>query len=366
MRQHLVRAVGFACVMLALLPACAVAGQLRWSAPTKLANGVFGISCPSAQLCVAGTDTGVTASTNPGGGASAWAPSASPPSRRGFGAAVHGVACPSTSFCVAVGTGSILTSTNPAGGASTWRVTPVSVPSSDYLDGVACASRSLCVAFAASSRQPSTGASAPRNGLVFSSTDPAGGASAWKRAVLHDVPDYAYCLPRVCVLATEDGDILTARHPARGASAWTTAHEFGAKGDVAFIPVIACASTRYCLAPIGGIAERGELSTRNLFDTKPFSWPFRQSFGGVRIPAPQSGWCVSDGFCAFSAQTGSGESFHAEIVSSAGPGRRWAVENVAADIDAISCPSQNFCVAAGTRLLPPQNFLGGAILVGRG
>ncbi|MGH2871092.1 MAG: hypothetical protein ACRDL5_01360 [Solirubrobacteraceae bacterium] len=340
-----------ACIWSAVSAGSALAGGLHWSAPVRLANtyGVTAISCPSARLCVAGTaDEGLLVSTEPAGGAGAWLPSAVPPSRPGFGG-VQGVACPSASFCVAVSSNAILSSTDPAGGASAWKVAVIPIPSDEYLDGVACASPSLCVAFAASTHLYSPGV-APHGGRVLGSTDPGGGASAWKAVVLHDVADSVYCLPSVCVLGTEDGDILTARHPTRGARAWQSVHEIGARGAPAYIPVVACASTHYCLAPIGGILRHGELLTRDLFDHKPFGWAYLQGFGGAASPAPLSGSCLSGGFCAFGATVGSGtHRGYGEILTSAGPRKRWATTRIAAsETVAVSCASQSFCVAGGT------------------
>ena len=99
------------------------------------------------------------------------APGRSATSTANGGGATHliGVSCPSPSLCVAVSGGSnnanggkVLTSTNPASG--NWKVADLG-PSLD-LRGVSCGTPSLCVAVA-------------REGRMFVSTDPTGGASAW-------------------------------------------------------------------------------------------------------------------------------------------------------------------------------------------
>ncbi|MGH2858338.1 MAG: hypothetical protein ACRDMJ_12760 [Solirubrobacteraceae bacterium] len=113
---------------------------------------------------------------------------------------------------------------------------------------------------------------------------------------------------------------------------------------------MACASTHYCLAPIGGTLRRGELLTRNLFDPRPYGWSYLQGFGGALGPAPLSGSCLSGGFCAFGATVRSGSpGGYGELLTSAGPRKPWAVTKIAAsETVAVSCASKSFCVAGGT------------------
>ena len=127
------------------------------------------ISCASQNFCVAVTYEGfIYVSTDPAGGAAAWSPTVV---NEGHGNThLTAVSCPSPSFCAAVSggyhaSGKVLTSTNPTAGQ--WQVTQLG--GSLDLRGVSCGTPSLCVAVA-------------REGRIFVSTNPTGGASAWTEA----------------------------------------------------------------------------------------------------------------------------------------------------------------------------------------
>jgi hypothetical protein len=63
----------------------------------------------------------------------------------GSGLTLTGVTCSSIAFCIGWGlTGKVATSTNPAGGPSAWSVT--AIPGSTNLSGISCPSASRCVA----------------------------------------------------------------------------------------------------------------------------------------------------------------------------------------------------------------------------
>jgi hypothetical protein len=127
---------------------------------------MFGISCPSAALCVTGNLFGnLVTATNPTGPASAWK------SVDGGGAVqITDVDCLSTSECVAVDNNAdVLTSTNPTGGASDWTFTnvlpyPLIEPQVNEVQrnamfGVSCPAPTFCAIGAAA-------------GQIFTSTDP--------------------------------------------------------------------------------------------------------------------------------------------------------------------------------------------------
>src|SRR3954447_5254735 len=213
----------------------AAAGPLRWSKATKIdrGNALLGISCPSADLCVAGAGSGLLVSTRPAGGASAWhrVP--------GSSAAVYGVSCPTTSFCAAVGRGGkILTSRNPAGGAGAWTVSSTRVPtSSGTFPYLSCASPTLCVIVEGGSRS------------VSSATDPVGGASAWKTARLPRVASSLACVDaHLCLIGTRSGDLLTSKRPAGGGSTWHPEHIIGKPGARDDMTAVACATSRLCFS----------------------------------------------------------------------------------------------------------------------
>ena len=127
------------------------------------------VSCASQSLCVAVSYEGfVYVSTDPTGGAEAWTPTVI---NEGHGNThLTAVSCPSPSFCAAVSggykaSGKVLTSTDPTSGD--WQAAQLG--SSLDLRGISCGTPSLCVAVA-------------REGRIFVSTNPTGGASAWKEA----------------------------------------------------------------------------------------------------------------------------------------------------------------------------------------
>jgi hypothetical protein len=122
------------------------------------------------------------------------------------------VSCPSASLCVADDdAGAVLSSTDPAGGAGAWRRALVD---SSALDGLACPSESLCVA-------------GDDQGDILTSTDPAGGAGAWTSPVnLSSRPLISVSCPAVslCVaLEYSGGNVWTSTHPTGGAGAWSSA-----------------------------------------------------------------------------------------------------------------------------------------------
>jgi hypothetical protein len=133
-------------------------------------TAITGISCPSAQLCVAVDASGrVMHSTNPIGAVTDWSkpvrvnPTAAP---GGGVAGFSAIDCPTTTFCIAIGNGAsnqIATTTNPSGPASAWTLTTVG--NGVLLDSVSCAGATLCTVGGSN---------------IYYSTTPTGGATAWK------------------------------------------------------------------------------------------------------------------------------------------------------------------------------------------
>ncbi len=138
------RLLGSLLVVAAIWAAPASAGS--WTAfsleDDRVAGDLFGVSCPATNLCVAGgSDSLIATSTNPAAGSRAWSvahpggrvevpttPPGGPAPPEGAeslfpGAQVRGVSCPSTTLCVGVTFDSrIFSSTNPTGGAAAWKV----------------------------------------------------------------------------------------------------------------------------------------------------------------------------------------------------------------------------------------------------
>jgi hypothetical protein len=349
---------GVACFVFSV-GVCASIAKLRWSAPVHFPAASFlSISCPSAELCVAGTDSGLFVSTDPTGGVRAWKFVLAPPAPNGTSPAVYGVSCTTTSFCVAAGGYSILTSTDPAGGPAAWKVSRIAVAHNEFLFGVSCATRSLCVAY----ETPKTnvvGGRAPTGGHVISSTNPTGGAKAWRAAVLHDVPDAVYCVaPRLCLLGTKSGYVLTSSHPTDGARAWRAVQiesSTGRAGRGAEIDIspVACASSRYCIA--GGIDSLWH--TSNPTGTGAFSWPpVNSPLAADPSLVFGTGSCLPDGFCALPGSDG-------RVFWSPRHGAQWTSAPVGGATAAVSCVSSHFCVAVGSVGSPISH---GRLVIGQG
>jgi len=129
------------------------AGAAAWSKiDVNGASPILGVACTTAPLCVAGGTTEreespvvALTSTNPAGGAGAWAASVVPPEDHRFVDIGHSISCVAESLCVAVDDGSnggLWQSGEPAAGAAAWSG---STPDVMFLESVSCATRSLCV-----------------------------------------------------------------------------------------------------------------------------------------------------------------------------------------------------------------------------
>ena len=197
------------------------------------------VSCASESLCVVGSYEGfIYVSSDPTGGAGAWASTVINDSG-GHGAThLTGISCPSPSLCVAVSGGGnntkggrVLTSTNPTAGS--WQVAELG--SSLDLRGVSCGTPSLCVAVA-------------REGRIFVSTNPTGGAAAWREAGTPggpgDLEGVACASTLLCAAGNLTGNILTSTDPAGGGATWSEAN---AGGSVQ-ITGVSCPTASRCVA----------------------------------------------------------------------------------------------------------------------
>lgn len=193
------------------------------------------VSCASPNLCVAVSYEGrVYVSTDPTGGGDAWTPTVV---NEGHGNThLVAVSCPTPSFCAAVSggyksSGKVLTSTDPTSGR--WQATQLGDPLD--LRGVSCGTPSLCVAVA-------------REGRIFVSTDPTGGASAWAEAGTPGGPgdlEGIDCVAAfLCAAGNLAGNILTSIDPAAGGASWSEAN---AGGSVQ-ITDVSCPTASRCVA----------------------------------------------------------------------------------------------------------------------
>jgi hypothetical protein len=208
-------------------------GAGAWEVTTLDSNGLSGISCPSASLCVAVDPSGnVLVSTDPTGGVGAWTTTAI------GGGQLDGISCPTTTLCVAVDAESnIITTTDPTGGTGAWALAHIENGKGVGFVGVTCPSTSLCVAAAS-------------NGYVVTATNPTGGATAWTTAnVVDDDFEVGLSCPStsLCVGLDRLGEEIYSTNPTGGASAWTVTTEIDG-GNFPFPSGIACPNVNLCVA----------------------------------------------------------------------------------------------------------------------
>jgi len=197
-------------------------------------GSIDAISCASESLCLAvGYEGSVFASTDPTGGANAW--SVSDVNEGGGATHLTAVSCPSPALCVTVSggygaaAGRVLTSTTPASGG--WQTARLA--GSPDLRGVSCATPALCVAVA-------------KEGRIFVSSDPTGGASAWHEVsspTARDLQGVSCVASLLCVAGDAGGDLLTSTDPAGG----VPFSETNADGSVQ-VTGLACPTTTRCVA----------------------------------------------------------------------------------------------------------------------
>ncbi len=215
---------------------------------------LFGVSCPSDQLCVAtGSDSLVATSTNPSGGRNAWrtfhpggaadievVPGSAGAMATGW--QIRGVSCPTTSLCIGVSLDDrVFSSTDPAGGAEAWKMIRRSGEKEPHthMTGISCPSPSLCIAVAYGSR-------------IVSSTNPTGGAPAWTEIELGDRFDFrGVSCPTVsfCAAVDNEGAIVTSTNPGGPPSAWRFV---GRPGGLSSLNGIHCPSTALCVTGNAG------------------------------------------------------------------------------------------------------------------
>jgi hypothetical protein len=204
-------------------------GASAWTRSTIDASGLSSVSCSTGSFCVAVAEEGTVAiSTSPTDGPDAWrtfqVATTKPEGCGKYGvnldclATLTGVSCPSVSLCVAVDSadgavGDVITSTDPGGRTGEWKA--ATLDHSIGLTSVSCPTASLCVAIAG-------------DGGLFTSTDPTGGASAWRRTTFRwprndseSVPQVSCGSPSLCVVTGGD-HVFMSSDPTGGASAWSS------------------------------------------------------------------------------------------------------------------------------------------------
>lgn len=347
----------------AVMALAASAAALHWSAPVGLGQGGFtSVSCASGSLCVASSFQGLVMSTAPSSGAQSWKPVAAPvqtipctpppflapgtpfkcpQSAQGPLASFspQAISCPSTGLCVVAGTdaqtrrSAMLVSTDPAGGGSTW--TETQFPDSYGFSAVSCSSSPVCVAL-------------NFKGRVLTTTNPSGGPSAWTSPDLYPYHPSGgvSCVPRLCALASYEraagSYVLTSADPTSGLLAWN-----GNSVDPSTnLAVVACASRRLCVAAdaFGAIfASRSPASSAGHWRADPSTYPRGNPFARGFDSYPSSASCSPAGLCAI------GEAGF--IFTSTNPfgNHRWRKAKIDSTRFAVSCPTNQLCVAADGR-----------------
>jgi hypothetical protein len=124
----------------------------------------------------------------------------------GTRAALSGIACAPGPLCVAAdGGGNLISSTNPTGGARAWKSFNLNLgyPLSGQMS---CASIALCVAIGAG----------VGGGDVLSSANPTGTASAWSRASVDTgvaLTSLSCVSTKLCVVGDQNGNVIIGRRP---------------------------------------------------------------------------------------------------------------------------------------------------------
>lgn len=210
------------------------------------ANYLSGVSCASASLCTAVDLAGnAVVSTNPTGGPAAWqvfslegmlGALGSFPGRL-TGAFLSGISCPSQSLCVAVdSSGDIVSSTDPAGGSSAWTASPAD--GAGLLGAVSCASLSLCAAV-------------DEHGNILVSTSPAGGAQAWHSTRVDETSplDSVSCAATRCVAVDLNGGVTSSAGPAAAGGGWGPVVDVDREGSLACFGASAMDTVNPCHNP---------------------------------------------------------------------------------------------------------------------
>ncbi len=355
-------------------------GSSAWST-VNLGYPLYGISCPSASLCVAVGSASETyvqpviaTTSNPAAGAAAWSrvrlPSNVDPGN---------ISCASASLCVAedYDDGYLLASSSPTGAASTWTRTRVPAAGSNgiYDGDVSCGSSSSCVSIVNGDAYGSTNPGAENSwalatvdsytvasplidlscatgplcvaidqaGDVLTSTNPRIGAGTWRRSRVDRKLTAISCPSRtLCVAVDARGDVLTSTRPTAGARSWRSARVDPGPG----LSAISCPSTSFCIA--------GDYAGDLLTSTNPTGG--RRAWRRVQLPSNGdspgilSGFaCPSRSLCVGVDQS-TGEGFIDDVFTStrpAGGSNGWHLTTEFNDnsFDGVACPSRSLCVA---------------------
>jgi hypothetical protein len=254
------------------------------------------------------------------------------------------ISCPSTALCVAVdGAGNVVTSTDPTGGAGAWAVAKIDSSQTQnntdnagaVLDrSVSCPSTAMCVAVDAAG-----------NALV--STQPAGGAVAWTNIHIDtnrsfgctaggltcQTPLVSVSCPSTSLCAAVDfsGNILTSGSPTTPGS-WSSTSATG--GRLGSLWGISCPVVGFC-ATVDGAADHA-ITLNPSIPTAQGVRALAESLYGV--------WCQSPSLCLASVETHAGISGLLGSFNPAAPAATWSLSSLGG-ITGLACLSSSLCVA---------------------
>ena len=255
------------------------------------------ISCPTTSFCAAIDDFGdIFTSTSPGSGngngtgfvpAGTWqlTPNLDP------GKYPIAISCPTATMCAAVDTSdNLIASTNPTGGASAWRVSQIAGPGTGSIGDVSCPSQAACYAVDALGNVWRTFAVWPYSSTTPAIDDP------WLPMMVDPAGNLESidCVQSDCFATDYEGDILSSTNPAGGASAWKSIRV----PDGEDLTDISCPTTSFCLA----VGARGGLwlSTNPTGGASDWRDAFGMPGGAVGVSCTQAlvhglgqqTWCV--------------------------------------------------------------------------
>jgi hypothetical protein len=249
------------------------------------------------------------------------------------------VSCPSTALCVVVDDfGNVVTSTDPAGGASAWKVTPVqsSQPSPlSALSDVDCLSSTFCIG-------------ADNSYQVLTSMDPSGGGATWTSQGPETAANDISCPTAQLCVGVIGTDVVVSTDPTGSTSTWKrftidNATEACHDGQTcaAQLTAISCASETLCVA----VDDVGHAFTSTDPAAGPSGWTARQidpSAEGIATPYRLDGVsCASVSMCAAI------DFYGMRVFTSRNPtggSAAWSSAKLPAPATGISCPSVSMCV----------------------
>jgi hypothetical protein len=323
-------------------------------------DSLFGVSCPTASLCVAVGNRGtIVTSGNPNGGAGAWksetvAPgpyvgtATGEPDRTSPGT-FESVSCPTAEMCVAVTyAGDFYATGDPAGGASTWRATDLDGDAADtHLKSVSCPTQTFCVAVAAGG---SGALDANGGGKFIAIRDPLSASISPVQFQLDESLDLqaVSCAGlELCVAVANQGRIVISTNPGAATPGWK---EIGMPGGPGDLEAVDCPDLSLCLA---GNAGGNVLSSINVNTGAP-RWREVNTGPSVSITGIS---CPTVSRCA--AVDNNGDVSVSR--NPTGPAGSWSATNLIPfppggsqglpfnAFFGVSCPSIDFCAAVGSR-----------------